>query len=624
MATKDIKKDVKYLNRDFKSFRNNLIDYAKTYFPNSYNDFNESSPGMMFMEMASYVGDVLSYYTDKQFKESLLLHTEERKNIIDMAQAFGYIPKASTSAVTKLDIYQTIPTEIDDDGEIVPDYTSYGLNIKSGLSVKSEGGVYFRTMEDCDFSNSGSVDETTVYQVDENESPTRYLLRKRINIESGDVKTQTSTFGAPKKFNTITLSDTNVLGVKSVTDSDGNVWREVDYLAQDVVYDEDNYEVGGGSNYTVTTTEFVMKRFIRRLNSQNKTILQFGAGESLGIDEGLLPDPSNTDNTDIAVNFDPNNFLNSNTYGEVPMNTTLTVEYYYGGGVESNVPADMITTVSVGTGDIYNDTSGGEIYTTELSSVAVNNPFPATGGKGAETIDEIRQNALSAYAAQNRCVTKKDYMNRVYMMPGKYGNAAKAYVASERLGEIDVGGDLPPSPVIVYVLGYDNNKKLTYLQNDVKTNIATYLEEYKMIDDGLLIIDGAICNVGVAFSVYTYKNFNKHEVLLKCSERIKDYFKIEKMKFQQPIMLGDLEYELSLVDGVRSVEYVYIFNRHSQHGNYSEWTYGELGQPAETADLPTEITNFIMSSTDGLVLPSVTPVVFELKFPETDIVGRAR
>ena len=560
------KRDVRYLNKDFDDFRRNLIDYAKIYFPDTYNDFNESSPGMMFIEMASYVGDVLSYYLDKQFKESLLSHAQERKNVIDLAQTLGYKPKTTVPASTDIEVFQTVPALTEDGGVTYKPDMRYALKINEGMRVKSKStDSTFRVLENVDFSFSSSLDplHVTIYEYSDN-VPTYYLLKKQVRCTAGNVTDETHTIGSPEKFKKINLNRNDITEIISVYDSNGNRWYETPYLAQDTVYIEkaNNTQNDPELAQYSSTTPYLLKlkkvprRFKTNILSDNMTQLQFGSGISDSPDEEVIPNPTNVGSslanspTYLDSSFDPVNFLNTKTYGQVPKNTTLTIKYAYGGGVETNVPQDDLveldfiqfsnTNDSVPSVSLLNDTK---------LSVAVTNPKPAVGGKSAETLEELRNNAVSNFSTQNRAVTKEDYITRVYSLPAKYGNIAKAYIEKDSQISHDIITDSEsvvsnPLGLNLYLLGYDSNKKLINLDNATKQNIRTYLSQYRILTDSINLLDGYIVNISLDFEIIVLANYNKNEILLRCIDKLKEFFNIDKWQFNQPIIKSDIMYQL--------------------------------------------------------------------------------
>ena len=340
-----ISKDIKYTGKDFPTLRKNLINFAKTYYPTTFNDFNESSPGMMFLETTAYVGDVLSFYLDKQFKESLLPYATERKNITLLAQALGYKPKQAVASLVDVDIYQTVPS-IGAGNLNVPDF-KYALAIQGGMRVKSSNDTSFKRDLPIDFSVSGSSNPTdvSVFTTDETTGePTFYLLKKRASFQSGNKATQTFTVTSPQAYLQLPLSRTNIISIDKVTDSDGNEWSEVPFLAQDTVakrITNNQYNDPTLTQYNAETPYLLKlkktsKRFTSKIREDGKMVLEFGSGTSTQPDEEIVPNPINAGSllpSATAMNntfIDPSNFMFTKAYGEAPANTTLTVEYSIG------------------------------------------------------------------------------------------------------------------------------------------------------------------------------------------------------------------------------------------------------------------------------------------------------
>ena len=240
---KDKGRDIKYLNKDFVDFRNNLIEFAKTYFPTTYNDFNESSPGMMFIEMASYVGDVLGYYIDDTLRESLITTAQDRENIFELSKMMGYRPKVTSPATTKASVFQLIPsrrvTNPISSGDLAfePD-TDYYLRIKEGMELDADG-VQFRTTELLDFADATDR-ETTVYERDgDTNNPRFYLVKKYVDVISAEERKVEVTFSnTQEEYARIDIPDNNVIGIYDIRDSNNNKYYEVPYLGQEMVYVE--------------------------------------------------------------------------------------------------------------------------------------------------------------------------------------------------------------------------------------------------------------------------------------------------------------------------------------------------------------------------------------------------
>jgi len=636
-APKKSVKEVRYLNKDFTSFKENLIEFTKIYFPKEYNDFNETSPGMMFIEMASYVGDVLSYYIDNQFKESLLAFAEEKRTVYNMAQSLGYKPKLSSAATTNIDIFQTVPAVSEGSGatyKTKPDL-SYSLNVKSGMQLVSDNGVTFTTTEDCNFKFSSSYDPLTVTVYESsNNVPVTYLLKKSVNVSSGNVTTEFFTFNAAEKYKRIALANSNVLEIISCKDSDGNDWYEVPFLAQDTVFtdmentirnDDQLYTYADQAPYLLKLLK-TSRRFTTFIKEDGKTELRFGAGTSDSPDEEIIPNPDSVGSslpgspTYLNTAFDPSNFLATKAYGQAPSNTQLTIRYRYGGGVNNNIPANSLRNIQ--SSQIVLDGTGlsTNLVNQSRASIAINNPLPAAGGRSAESIIEVKNNTLAYFQAQARAVTKEDYITRIYALPSKFGNVAKAYIVQDTQLDSKSGANsdnriINPLALNLYVLGYNATKKLANVNQAVKENIQTYLTQFRMVTDAVNIKNAFVINVGVNFSLLTKTGYNKEEVVLRAIQRVKDFFNIDNWQIGQPIVVADIAYQLSLVEGVSSVVPpeednpkglpVVITNKFKVSAGYSGNIY-----------------NINQATRDGVVYPSLDPSCFELKFPNSDIQGR--
>ena len=641
-------KEINYLSRDFNSFKNNLVQYIKSYFPGTYRDFSENSTGMMFVELASYVGDVLSYYIDYQFKEGFLPYASERKNIMTLANYLGYKPKPAVPASTTLDVMQLVPSKLDASGKNVPDMR-FALNIESGMEVRSSENPdsIFKTTNSINFSENreDSPLEITVFERDSAGQASFYMLKKTAHASSGTLVKKRVEVGPPSEFFEIELTETNVLEIVSVSDSDGGVWHEVPYLAQDLVLvEEPNTERNSPVYHKYAgTVPYILrylkttKRYITHTNADNTTTLEFGSGSDKLDETLLIPSMStvgrnvNLSRATLDMGYDPSNFLKNDSYGEAPSNTTLIVEYYVGGGPESNVKSSVLNNVSVvkfSESNEYLSVSERSILETIKSSLMVNNPDPARGGKGEESDDELRMRGLASFPAQLRAVTRDDYIIRAYSMPAKFGSVAKAFVTKDGIldtqSQLDIlktntmdddvkpeglntvyGEINNPFAINMYILSYDDRKKLTQPNELVFKNLSTYMSQFRILTDGLNITNAFVINIGIYFEISVLHNFNKKEVLLRSIEEVTSYFEIDKWQISQPIEIGNIELLVSKVPGVKTVAGVQIVNMTSNDGDYSDNEYD------------------IEAATVGKVLyPSMDPSIFEVKFPSRDIVGR--
>ena len=744
--------NINYLNKDFTSLKSSLMEYAKTYFPNTYKDFNETSPGMMLIEMSAYVGDVLSFYIDQQYKEMMLPLAEERRNITNMASMFGYKVKPTAPAYTDITIKQTVDVVSDNIDDIQPQMSDAQVIDKGMvLSSTSDTSVKFETLDVVDFTISGGLEYLSVSSTDANGIPTEYTLTKKIRTVGSETKTKNISIGRPQKFKRVTLPETNIIEILDVYDSSDNRWYEVDYLAQNRIPKETHWydEERTSAYHTIMDTEEenipipytleyinVSKRFITEIGSSNLTSLVFGNGvlnqETSG---SLVQGYYQSEQAGITIPGDETNFdtqisplLGSSAHGsmgEIPQNTTLTIRYRVGGGISSNVPSDDLTVID----SLSRIVAGNSVTPT------VTNLEPARGGQSQESVEEIRKNAQANFTTQRRCVTREDYKARVLSMPGKFGAIAKvsvrrrgyqaeqdasaittnleylnvliasittniqslndAYLDWEESQDsaefadygtifsalntstgnasaalIEVGDSLASvettvnNPTIeVHILSYDRLKNLVYSPPLLQNNLNNYLLEYRMITDEFAIYNGFIINFGVAFEVVAHRQADKHDVKLRCINKIIEYFNIDKMKMRQPIYTNDLIYEIMGINGVRAVNYLeltqnqlstavpagiqstIIFdpplwdysssNPHPIHTTSTEddYTAGSPGSPSSGDPNNSgkygyfyDFNQFYdgtgtVGATDGVILPSVEPAVFELKNPNENIKG---
>ena len=611
------KKDIKYLNRDFDSFRSALINYSKTYFPTTYNDFSPASPGMMVMEMASYVGDVLSFYLDNQVQETFLQYAKQTNNLFELAYMFGYKPKVTGAAIVDMSVYQIVPSILSG-STYIPDF-NYALKINRNAIVTStlENASPFLTQDNIDFTISSSTDptEVSVYQIN-GTNPIYYLLKKNVEAISATINTTTFSFGVPQQFPTVNINANRIIGVLDIVDSEGNEWYEVDYLAQDTIYnsikntnpnDPNNFQNVGDAPYLLKL-EKVQRRFTTRFLDTGSFQIQFGAGTFADSDETIIPNPDNVGlglpnkQSKLTTAYSPTNFIFSNTYGIAPSNTTLTVRYLTGGGVTANLDSNTITQIN-GTVEFLAGNLNSTVATTVRNSLAVNNLEAANGGGDGDTIEQLRQNTISSYGTQLRTVTQDDYIIRALSMPPQYGNIAKAYIAPTQIQNLSLGET--PTVLELNILTYNATKKLDVSSLTLKQNLLTYLSQYRVIGDSIRIKDAFIINIGINFDLITFPDYNNNDVINNCILTLQNYFSIDSWQINQPIILREIYALLDNVDGVQTVKNVEVLNKVGSDIGYSEYAYDVKG-----------------ATLNNVVYPSLDPMIFEVRYPETDIQGR--
>ena len=612
-----VNRDIKYINRDFTNLRQSLVNYSKTYFPTTYNDFSETSPGMMFMEMSAYIGDVLSFYQDNQFQETFLQYAREAKNLYDLAYMMGYKPKVTGVAMVDIDFYQTVPSSGSGANQ-VPDY-NYALliNENSQISAQSNGSIKFLVEDPVDFDTSSSLDPTIVSIYEQSGTTVNsFLLKKTRKAISAAINTTTFSFTSPQEFATRTITANNLIGILDIVDADGNTWYEVDYLGQDMVYDSiKNTNPNDPNTYTdidapyLLKTKQVARRFATRFTNSTTLQIQFGAGTSTTTTEEVTP---NADNVGLGLPFEknkltaaysPQNFIFNNTYGIAPSNTTLTVRYLTGGGASANVSAGDLTTLSNSTVTFQTTDLTSNVADDTFNSLQVNNPRAASGGSDGDTNEEIRQNTISNFSTQMRSVTQDDYLVRSLSMPSKYGVVSKAYIEKTKIDNL-LPGEIP-STLDLYILSQNANANLATASSTLKQNLQTYLSQYRVVGDSVNIKNAFIINIGIDFEITVRPNFNSNEVLRTCLTELKTYFNINNWQINEPIQKKEIFLLLDKVQGVQTVKKVEISNKVGISSGYSQYAYDIEG-----------------ATLNDVIYPSLDPMIFEVKYPNSDIKGR--
>jgi len=610
-----VRRNIEYLNKDFSDYRSQLINYSQTYFPQTYTDFSETSPGMMFMEQAAYVGDVLSFYLDNQIQENFLQYARQTSNLYDLSYMYGYKPKVTGLSSVDLSFYQLVPSIVSSSGAdnlYVPDF-NYALNVGANTTAQTQNGVSFTIEDPIDFTVSNSLDptEVSIAQISNN-NPTYYLLKKKRKALSGTIASTSFSFGSPQEFPTVIIQDENIGGIIDCFDSDGNEWYEVDYLGQELVFDgikntnvndPNNYQDSDNAPYLLQTKQ-VQRRFNSRFLSTNQLQLQFGSGNPFDTDEDVVPNPMNVglglpfERDKLTTAYSPTNFIFTNTYGIAPSNTSLTVRYLKGGGVSSNVASNTITTLNTTLTNFQKQNLNSTVAQTVFDSLQVNNEAAASGGNNGDSSEEIRQNTISNLSSQLRNVTADDYLVRALSMPPKYGIISKAITQKPKAND-------PNTTLDLYVLSTDLNGKLTYPSQTLKSNLRNYINQYRMIGDTVNIKNAFVVNIGVNFEIITLPEYNNSDVLTRCSSVLQNFFNIDLWQINQPIILRDISTLLDNVAGVQTVNNISISNKAGTTSGYSQYAYDVSG-----------------ALQNGTIFPSIDPMIFEVKYPNTDIKGR--
>ena len=616
MATKN--KNIQYINRDFTEIRASLVDYAKTYFPTTYNDFTPSSPGMMFMEMAAYVGDVLSFYLDNQVQETYLQYARQTNNLYELAYMFGYKPNVTQVATTYINFYQQVPSILSA-STYVPDFNySLFVNQNSQIGSITNSNVTFLVEDPVDFSVSSSGDPTeiSVFSIDGSGNPLYFLLQKERKAISATIQTTTFPFTIPQQFSTVEINTSRIIGILDIFDTDNNQWYEVDYLAQECIYNsikntnpnDPNLSQYKGDTPYLLQLEKVQRRFISRFINSGSLQLQFGAGTANDSDEIIIPNSNNVglglpfEKSKLTTAYSPSNFIFTKTYGIAPSQTTLTVRYLTGGGVAANVPANSLTNLTSNI-QFLNSNLNAVTAQTIFNSLKVTNLTAADGGGDGDSIEEIRQNSSANFATQLRNVTQDDYLVRSLSMPAKFGVISKAYIEPTKALTLSAGES--NSVLDLYTLYYNVDNQLTTASPALKSNLTTYLSQYRMVNDAVSIKDAFIVNIKIGFDIIILPEFNSNQVLFECITVLKDYFNIDKWQINQPIILRNIYILLDKIKGVQTVKDITITNLSGINLGYSPYSYD-----IEAATI------------SNVIYPSLDPSIFEVKYPDQDIQGR--
>lgn len=597
---------ISLLGRDFAGFKDDLLKYLDAHHTGAIQDRNESSPGMALIELTAFVGDNLSFYLDQAFLEMKRETARQLENVQSFAKSLGYRPLGKRPSRGLLTWAVEVPATTNASGDVVPDDSSTPILVK-GARAGGPNGSKFETLEDVVFSSSlGRM--VTGSRFDASSGfPTYFAIRKDVEVVAGETKTESFTISDFQQFRTISLSNSDVIEVISVIDSDGNEWVEVDYLAQDMVFDSAPNGASDSDSvpYVLKLVPAPRRFIVDRDITTGQTSLVFGSGDGNNFDDELVPNiadmalPLYGRKVVSSFAIDPRNFLKTRSLGLSPYGTTLTVKYRVGGGTETNVPPKSVRSVIDATLSFSTTNISPTVQSTIIGSLACTNISEIKGGGPAETIQEIKNNSAAFFAAQNRVVTREDYIVRALSLPAKFGKPEKVFVKRNSASALAID---------VHVLSIDSSNHLALASPTLKKNIATYLDFYRIATDGINILDSDIINIGLDFGVVVGSKFNKSEVLAKCIDVLMDKLDTTKMQIGQPIVVSDLIAEVQNVKGVMSVYKMAFQNMTGADG--------QLSYSSVRFDVDVMTKNAIMYCPENSI--------FEVKYPRHDIVGVAK
>jgi hypothetical protein len=605
---KEIKKnkDISYLAKDFEGFRAELINYSKNHYGNKIIDFSETSVAGMFIDVASYVGDSLSYYLDHQFNELSLTTAIEPKNIENLARQSGVEIEGASPAFVFAKIRLTVPASSVDGLRVVNE--SFLPKILAGTKFSTDSGVNFYLVETIDFAQVDALgnllisitpNSLTDGVVDD------FIVEAEGYCTSAQFVVEKFPVGNDRiPFRTITLGNVNVHSIDYIRDSAGDEYYEVDSLTQDTVFLK---EINSRNDLDLVPFRLKMlpapKRFIKIKSSiSGLATIRFGSGNEDTFDEDAIPDPSDhavtlfgDRKTFSRVSIDPNSFLTTNTLGISPRNTTLSIKYSHGGGINHNIdPGELKLIDELRTQ--FKSSVQGNIVASIRRTASVTNEFPGFGGENAPSTEQIRNIGLLSHTLQKRVVTREDLLARIYNMPTNFGRVFRAAIRDNPNNQLATQ---------LFVISRNKQGNLVLSPDTLKENMSIYLSKFRLISDAVDIVDASIVNLGIKYSVSLERGYSKLGVLQSINSKLKSYFNIKNFQIDQPILLGEVENIILNCIGVislLSLKFVNIAGV-SEERVYSNLRYS----PNRNIDR-------------GLLFPP-TGGIFEIRFPNDDIVG---
>jgi len=589
-----IKPSINYTSRDFESIRTDLETYVKRYYPDNFKDFTEASFGALMLDTVSYVGDMLSFYVDYQANESYLATANEFQNILKLGSELGYKYKPFPSSFGVCNFYITVPAETNSPA---PD-DSYKPILKKGSTFYSSANVIYTLLEDVNFAKSANP--IVVASQSETGAPTTYAVRSAGQVVSGELAVQEQPIGEFQRFLRIAVKGQNISEIVQVFDDNGNQYYEVDYLTQNVIYVPVLNKGDDSSTVPYIIKPVAVSRRFMVDSTPNGVYLQFGYGSEEA--PVSLKDPSEVilqlhgkDYTS-DTSFDPSILNETDKLGVVPADTILTIIYRINTNENTNSAANTIR--RVGTADFQftaPETLDSNKRSSVINSLAVLNEEPVIGDISVVTGEEIKQRAVGNFAAQYRAVTKQDYISMAYNMPSKYGKFKRCAI------ELD-SDSYNQRNLNLYVISEDTDGTLITSNGALKGNLKTWVNQYKMINDTVDILDAKIANIGIEFKALAFSGVNKYDLLNEAATVLRSAFD-KAFYIGEPLLITDVYQTLKSVPDLMDVIDVDIV----------------IKTGATYADSPISIENVI--SADGRYVVPPSDTIFEIKFPKSDILG---
>jgi hypothetical protein len=596
-------KEITYAKRDFASLREELVNFTKQYYPDLISNFNDASVYSVLLDLNAAIADNLHFHIDRVWQETMLDFAQQKQSLYHIAKTYGIKLPGPRPSIGLCDFSINVPVRGDKDDE------RYEGILRAGAQL-SGGGQIFETLEDCDFSNPnnsrGEPNRLKIPNFDNNNKLISYTITKREAVVNGVTKIYRRVISSvdQKPFLKIYLPERNVLGVTSVIHKDGdnvgsnpttdefmsdkNRWYEVNSLIEDKIFTLDPTAVSDTSNFKAGNFLSVTNKFYTEYTPEDYFSLTFGSGNVDPMDN-----LDNYMNNSMKVNLAT--FLNNTSLGAIPKpNTTLFIKYRIGGGKDTNLGVNVITSL-----DSYELVTNGPVESINSQiprTLRVTNVTPAIGGSDSPSIEEVRNLIAYNFSAQNRAVTLHDYKSIIEKMPSTFGAPAKVSVTEE------------DNKVKIKVLSYDDKGNLIdTVSTTLKNNILNYLANYRMINDYIDIQSGEVVDFGLEVDLVIDKNENQADIVKNAIKSITDFFSIDKRKMGDPLLVGDLNRVIGTVSGVVNVVDTRVYGKVG--GKYSS---AEVSQ-GYVDELTKQVQQY-----DSIIYMKNTQM-FQIRFPNSDI-----
>lgn len=588
---------INYTNREYETIRDDLLDIAERFYPDSFQDFSEASFGSLMIDSVAYVADQLSFYLDYNVNESFLDTAYQYTNVIRQGRILGYKPQGRPSTYGSVALYVVVPASSTGIG---PD-TDYIPILKKGTTCVSTTGLSFVLTENVDFSNPENV--TLVARVDSDTgAPTFYAIKAYGPVISGQFKRKEINVGPYERFKKVSIGEPNISEVVSVFDAEGKEYFEVDYLAQDIIFKEiSNSNFKNDNVPSVLKPMIVSRKYVVEYGASS-TSLQFGSGKSG--ETGVVASPQSvaadiySKNYTTDVSFDPSRLSKNQSLGVVPENTTLTVVYRITNPANSNLSVGKLNRVTNASLDFPDRTSlVGSKVSSVIASIEVENERPIMGDVAMPSTSEVKRRIYDTFPTQNRAVTQSDYESIAYRMPGKFGSIKRCSTQKDQ--------NSAKRNLNMFVVSEDEFGKLVKTNNTIKNNLKTWINHYRMMNDTVDILDPYIINLGINFIIRPNIGADRYTLLEAAVSSLRQRFS-EPFFIGEPLYITDIFDTLKSVSGVLDVVKVQIVNRTGT--NYSG----------------TELEINKNMSPEGTYLIAPKNAIFEIKFPDVDVVGKIR